>query len=172
LYTLDLLSWDKRGIEIYINFTNPLSISNGANRDNVEFVIRNPASFISAKTGLTLSPERSTMKKSVPKQLPKSVDAEELSANAEAAASSFQSLIFIQLGLQVFLKGSIDDMWNLYLMMQLIVFFTMYDIPIPANIEVYNDEFRKLIQFDILQPDNLLGIIWPGTTVQSIVEKG
>ena len=61
-------------------------------------------------------------------------------------------------------------MWNLYLMLQLVVFFSLYDTPIGANVEVYNDEFRKLVQFEILQPDNLLGIIWPGTTVQSLLE--
>ena len=50
-------------------------------------------------------------------------------------------------------------------MMQLIVFFSLYDTPISGNVEIYNEEFRKLVQFDILQPDNLLGIISPGTTV-------
>ena len=69
-----------------------------------------------------------------------------------------QSLIFIQLGLQLFLKGSIDDMWNLYLILQLVVFFSLYETPITANIEVYNEEIRKLVQFEILQPDNVLGI--------------
>lgn len=63
-------------------------------------------------------------------------------------------------------------MWNLYLMLQLIVFFSLYDTPISANVEIYNEEFRKLVQFDILQPDNLIGIFYPGVTVQSIMEKG
>ena len=62
-------------------------------------------------------------------------------------------------------------MWNLYLMLQLIVFFSLYDTPISGNVEIYVEEFRKLVQFDILQPDNLLGIISPGTTVQSLVES-
>jgi len=35
LYTLDLMSWDKRGIVISINFTNPLQVSNGEQRDGV-----------------------------------------------------------------------------------------------------------------------------------------
>ena len=70
------------------------------------------------------------------------------------------------------MKGAIDDMWNLYLMMQLIVFFSLYDTPISSNVEMYNEEFRKLVMFDILQPDNLLGLVKPGLTVQSIVEAG
>ena len=95
LYTLDLLSWDKNGIEIHINFTNPLAISNGGNRDGIEFVIKNPAQFVSAATGKTLSPEKAVIYETIPKQVPMGVDANELAANAEAAASGFQSLIVI-----------------------------------------------------------------------------
>jgi hypothetical protein len=29
----------------------------------------------------------------------------------------------------------------------------MYDTPISTNVEMYNVEFRKLVQFEILQPD-------------------
>ena len=47
-YTLDLTKWDERGIEIFINFTSPLNVSNGQNRDGVEFEIRNPEQFVSA----------------------------------------------------------------------------------------------------------------------------
>ena len=67
LYTLDLLSWDKNGIEIHINFTNPLAISNGATRDSIEFIIKNPAQFISERTGKSLLPEKSVLSKTIPK---------------------------------------------------------------------------------------------------------
>ena len=43
LYTLDLLSWDKRNIVVSINFTNPTEVSLGGQRDGVEFIIKNPA---------------------------------------------------------------------------------------------------------------------------------
>lgn len=95
LYTLDLIRWDKRGMEILINFTDPLMISNGENRDSVEFVIKNPMQFVSELTGLPLSQEKVQITKTIPKQLPKGVDAEALNDNAAAAASGFQGLIFI-----------------------------------------------------------------------------
>lgn len=40
--------------------------------------------------------------------------------------------------------------------MQLIVFFTLYDTPVPANIEVYNNEFRKFVSLEIIKPINIL----------------
>jgi len=47
LYTLELVRWDARGIEIYVNFTDPLAVSTGQQRDTLEFIIRNPEQFIS-----------------------------------------------------------------------------------------------------------------------------
>lgn len=35
---------------------------------------------------------------------------------------------------------------------------TIYDIPIPSNAEIYIKEFTKLIEFDILNPDSLIGM--------------
>jgi hypothetical protein len=32
----------------------------------------------------------------------------------------------------------------------------IYDVPIPSNAEIYFEEFTKLIEFDILNPDGLL----------------
>ena len=137
-------------MEVFVNFTDPLAISTGQSRDSVEFIIKNPAQFISAKSGESLDPEKAVIKKSVPKQLPKGVDGEALVANAESAANGFKGLIVVQLVMQIFMKGAIDDMWNLYLMLQIIVFFSLYDTPISTNVEIYNEEFRKLVMFDIL----------------------
>ena len=51
LYTLELESWTKFGIQISINFTNPMAVSNGFFRDGIEFEIKNPFQFVSARTG-------------------------------------------------------------------------------------------------------------------------
>jgi hypothetical protein len=32
----------------------------------------------------------------------------------------------------------------------------IYDVPIPSNAEIYVDEFIKLIEFDVLNPDGIL----------------
>jgi hypothetical protein len=47
----------------------------------------------------------------------------------------------------------------------------MYETNIPANVEIYFNEFRKMINFEILQPDNLIGAIWPGVTLQSLIDS-
>lgn len=78
-------------------------------------------------------------------------------------------LIIVQLLLQITLKGSIDDLWNFFLILQMIAFLSLYEATIPANIEIYFDEFRKLVKFEILKPDNMLGLISPGLTVAKLL---
>jgi hypothetical protein len=41
----------------------------------------------------------------------------------------------------------------------------VYETNIPANVEIYFDEFRKMVNFETLKPDNIIGILWPGVTI-------
>jgi hypothetical protein len=67
--------------------------------------------------------------------------------------------MIIQLVLQIFLKGSVDDIWGLFLIMQLIAYMSIYDINIPSNVEIYVEEFRKLVAFEILKPANMVKLV-------------
>ena len=66
------------------------------------------------------------------------------------------ALFLIQIILQICLKGSLDRLWNLFFTMQIICYLVIYDIPLPANTDIYIIEFTKLIEFDILNPDGIL----------------
>ena len=103
--------------------------------------------------------------------MPKGVVEEEVVADAQATSDGVTVLVIIQLVLQFALKGSIDDLWSFFLIMQLIAYMSIYETPIPANIEIYVSEFRKLVKFEILKPDNLLGLVSPGLTLQSLIES-
>jgi len=67
--------------------------------------------------------------------------------------------MIIQLVLQISLKGSVDDIWGLFLIMQLIAYMSIYDINIPSNVEIYVEEFRKLVAFEILKPANMVKLV-------------
>jgi hypothetical protein len=41
-YTLEVVKWTENVFQIYINFTHPLVISQGQERDEVKLIIRNP----------------------------------------------------------------------------------------------------------------------------------
>ena len=79
------------------------------------------------------------------------------------------TVIVFQIIMQIILKGSIDDIWNLFLMLQLIAFMSLYATPVPANVEIYVWEFRKMITFHIFKPDNFLPLIEPGLTMEKLI---
>lgn len=66
-----------------------------------------------------------------------------------------KAMFFVQIALQICLKGAITDLWLLYFTLQIMVYLTIYDIPLPGNTEIYLEEFKKLIEFDILNPDGV-----------------
>ena len=50
-YSLELMKWDEKAIQVFINFTNPLLISQGNERDTVFCIIQNPDLFVSKENG-------------------------------------------------------------------------------------------------------------------------
>jgi hypothetical protein len=69
-----------------INFTNPLAISQGKVRDNVNIEIIDNSFFVSAVTGEAIPIENAKFSKSVPRQLPKGVVEKELVEDAKSAS--------------------------------------------------------------------------------------
>ena len=49
-----------------------------------------------------------------------------------------------------------DDLLSAFYMIQFACFYTTYHTAMPGNAEIYIAEFRKLISFDAVKPDNLL----------------
>lgn len=64
-------------------------------------------------------------------------------------------MFFVQLGLQFCLKGLMNDLWTLYFTLQIMCYLKIYDIPLPANADIYIVEITKMIEFDILHPDTI-----------------
>ena len=88
--------------------------------------------------------------------MPKGLSEKVLVREAKTVSDSLESLMIIQLVLQVTLKGSINDIWSLFLILQLIAYLSLYDTSVPSNVEIYVTEFRNMVTFQILKPDKLL----------------
>lgn len=58
--------------------------------------------------------------------------------------------------MQLVLKGSLDRLWNFFFTMQIICYLVIYDVQMPANTEIYMQQFTKLIEFDLVNPDSIL----------------
>ena len=47
----------------------------------------------------------------------------------------------------------------------MVAYMSIYDTSIPANVEIYVGEFRKMVKFEVLKPDFVLNMYEPGLTV-------
>ena len=66
---------------------------------------------------------------------------------AVAAASSTFILILFKIIMSLILKGVVDDIWSMFLFLQIVVYLTFYDVKIPANVSIYVNEFRNIVSF-------------------------
>jgi hypothetical protein len=78
--------------------------------------------------------------------------------------------VFIRLGLQTVLKGSLEDMWTLFYTMQIMCYMIYYSIRFPSNSEIYLNEFRGIIEFDILNPEKFVQtFFWDDFSIKELI---
>jgi uncharacterized membrane protein len=77
----------------------------------------------------------------------------------------------VQFGSQIYLKENKGNLEFLFLHAQIVIFETMYQANLPANIIIYLDEYRKMINMEMLNADFFLKFVDKDLTVLSITEK-
>lgn len=166
-YSLQITQWDENNFKIKMDFLDPGQVSRGDQRDTVELKFKNPNMFVSKATGLPMKPPK--MVKTVPRQLPKGVSAEQVQAEADSAKNSFTAIVIIQLVLSVFLKGVLDDLWGIFLILQILAYLSLYKVEIPASVAMYVEGIRGIVTFKMLKPDPILGMLEPGLTLEALL---
>ena len=58
--------------------------------------------------------------------------------------------------LQVILRGTLDDLASGFYCLQMCSYLTIYNVPVPSVTEIFIKQFRKLVEFELLQPDSVL----------------
>jgi hypothetical protein len=54
--------------------------------------------------------------------------------------------------------------------MQMIKSLTMYEVKIPANVETYLGYIRMVVDCEMVKPDFIIGLKWPGETLLSLIQ--
>lgn len=90
--------------------------------------------------------------------MPKNVDPVKVMEQAEMSASALKAMMIVQIILSVFLKGALDDLMGLYFTLQIMCYMSIYDVNFPSSADMYVQEFTKIIEFDILEPEGFVGI--------------
>lgn len=82
-YELELMEWTEKNLTIFINFTNPLTISRGLIRDMFECSIKSLDFFRSANDSHTLIKDNSKFYMALPMQFPPGFTKEDVQLPAE-----------------------------------------------------------------------------------------
>ena len=94
-YFLEIKKWDATGLDIFVNFTDPMLISRGEERDLIEITIKRPQLFVSAETGEMIDTSDLVFYQTIPRQLPKGVSEESLKKDAEEIAKILNGMAYV-----------------------------------------------------------------------------
>lgn len=62
-----------------------------------------------------------------------------------------------------------NDLWTLFFTMQIMIYMRIYDVAFPLNSELYILEFKKIIEFDLLNPAGIIRIWNPEFTWMGLI---
>lgn len=68
-------------------------------------------------------------------------------------------LFLLQILFQLCLRGALNEFWDMYFTLQVICYLAIYDINMPGNTAIYVQEFTKIIEFELLNPDGIGGLV-------------
>jgi hypothetical protein len=71
--------------------------------------------------------------------------------------------------MQLILNESLSKILDLFLNLQLMVYVTNINLPLPALIEMVFEELTKLVNFDTIEPENLINFVYEEFSLVSIL---
>ena len=70
------------------------------------------------------------------------------------------------------LKGALDEIWGLFLTLQIISFIGIYEAGLPSIVEIYLQELRSLVNFEFLKVSSILHMIDKDLDVAKLLGYG
>jgi hypothetical protein len=155
-FYLTLKSWTSSNMEINMNFSDPLAVSDGINPDNIVVTIKNPDLFISKETFQKLPGDRTMMAIRMPRQFPEGVDSEAVEHQAVVLKYVIIGILIVILLISIKVRASFENLWNMYFTLQMIVYMDVFTTAVPANAVICSQEIKELIDFDFLNPERIV----------------
>ena len=62
------------------------------------------------------------------------------------------------------------DLWGMFFTLQIICYLSQYHIIIPANSQIFREQFTNLIEFELLQPEPLIQIVYPEFNLMAFIK--
>lgn len=94
----------------------------------------------------------------VPKQLSKKFDIEVIESLVKTASGAMLSLMILQIILQMVLNYSIEHILSFLYTLQYLSYIVNFNLQLPGFVDIFLQEIIKLIEFQSLNVDSLVGI--------------
>lgn len=145
----NLAKFTSSGIEIHLNFSDPLFVSQGEVADQVRIKLQrefflNPNSRNSNIETRRLASlkkyddgEYIVITQELPLLMPSQEEFKELSDQVGSAKSIMETQFITSFILQVFLSGALSMLWNIFNTLQIILALNLLMVSFPANIEYF-----------------------------------
>ena len=186
-----MLDWNDFQMTLRTVFGKPKQISSDA-RDRFTVKFLKPNLFISKKTCLKLTdkgPSKTTrilktdlliepgltnFDIEIPRQLPKGVKRADIVSQGKKVQVTFNTIFFIQLAAQYFMKKMLDEMILLYQILQFIGYMKIFEIQYPPNAVIYNSQLISFLSFDVIKPVKVIRwvteFLYPGFDFRKTVD--
>ncbi|TNV87552.1 hypothetical protein FGO68_gene2096 [Halteria grandinella] len=152
----NMINFQERSITIKLNFTNPIGVSNSYERDKLEIKFNANSNIL--KEATTQKQVRITNR--LVKDIPRQLDDEDIatlllqrqSQSIKAGATAF---VMSNMVLNVVLASSLQYLWGMINVMQLIVHMPLMNLVFPANAVLFYNFIIDISNFDILPVDSM-----------------
>ena len=88
-------------------------------------------------------------------------DPEAIEGTATSIMGNIEWVMYAQIVMQPILKNGMAELLGIFYIVQMMKAVPLYSLYIPASLEIYMEEVRNLVDFQMLEPDNIVGKIWP-----------
>ena len=140
--------FEKFFIKIQIEWNNPASISAGLKRDRLVVSVTDPDLFFSGESLRTI-PLNTTQSISIPKMMPNTEFIETFNDLSQATEQATTAALIGNFAINIILSGSMQFLWGMIHCMQIIAFFPLIHVMMPANANKLFSILVKIATFDL-----------------------
>jgi hypothetical protein len=135
-----------------LTFSDPLYVSSTTQRDTLSITILGNRLFLASSDLYQLAKNYRIPFIEVPPQMASAEDFEQVSTMGSAASNSMIMTLVIPLCFMVFMSASLDRVWSLYNMLQILSNMkNMLTMSIPANAYLIITVIKNISFFSVLQ---------------------
>ena len=146
------MSLDKDGLEIELDFNEPLDVSSGDEPDLLAVQLNLDQFKNENGKGL----QESLVKYfQIPPQIATQAEADAVDVTCDATQASSQSLLGVNFLANLLLAGSLSQVWSMINGLQIVSVLPFFNAKTPGNVSFFNEFVNNLASFDFVDVNYL-----------------